>query len=169
VNNINPGAVAAAAGFDRDFVGKQSPSGNGSQRATRGPELRPYRRAVIARVAAEACRRLLLVAPTGSGKTVIAAAIIKAAVERGERAVVLTNRRELTKEDSQKLHAVGIDHGIVQASFPTRPGARPGRLDPNALSRGRPARQHVRIDDRGFDCRGSDRRGVSGPDKRAPK
>jgi DNA repair protein RadD len=124
VNNINPGAVAAAAGLDRNFAGKQFPSSNDSQRATRGPELRPYQRAVIARVAAEACRRLLLVAPTGSGKTVIAAAIIKAAVERGKRAVVLTNRRELTKQASQKLHAVGIDHGIVQAGFPTRPGER---------------------------------------------
>jgi superfamily II DNA or RNA helicase len=43
------------------------------------PELRPYQRDVIARVNAEIAagkQRILIVAPTGSGKTVIATAII---------------------------------------------------------------------------------------------
>jgi superfamily II DNA or RNA helicase len=47
------------------------------------PELRPYQQDVIARVNAEIAagkRRILIVAPTGSGKTVIAAAIIAEAV-----------------------------------------------------------------------------------------
>jgi DNA repair protein RadD len=46
-------------------------------------ELRPYQADVIAeldRVIASGNRRIILVAPTGAGKTVIAAAIIKAAI-----------------------------------------------------------------------------------------
>jgi DNA repair protein RadD len=45
--------------------------------------LRPYQREVIARVntaITEGKRRILLVAPTGAGKTIIAAAIIAATV-----------------------------------------------------------------------------------------
>ena len=54
-------------------------------------ELRPYQVDVIAelgRTIAAGKRRIILVAPTGAGKSVIAAAIIKAAVadtsERGQ-------------------------------------------------------------------------------------
>src|SRR6185369_16577787 len=39
-------------------------------------------------------------------------------------ALVLAHRRELIKQTSTKLHAAGIDHGIIQAGFPTRPGER---------------------------------------------
>jgi superfamily II DNA or RNA helicase len=46
-------------------------------------ELRPYQADVISelhRVISSGKRRVILVAPTGAGKTVIAAAIIKAAI-----------------------------------------------------------------------------------------
>jgi DNA repair protein RadD len=87
--------------------------------------LRPYQVDVIARVEAEVAqgrRRILLVAPTGSGKTVIAAEIIAKAAGLGRRVLLLAHRRELIQQASCKLHATGIDHGIVQAGFPTRPG-----------------------------------------------
>jgi DNA repair protein RadD len=90
------------------------------------PELRPYQADVISRVDAEIAaghRRICLVAPTASGKTVIAAADINAAVARGEHVVFVVHRRELTEQTSQKLHDVGVDHGIIQAGFPSRPGA----------------------------------------------
>ena len=51
----------------------------------------------------------------------IARDIIADATRRGCRAVFLTHRRELTRQASVKLFSVGIDHGIVQAGFPTRP------------------------------------------------
>jgi superfamily II DNA or RNA helicase len=89
------------------------------------PGLRPYQLDVMARLEAEiaaGCRRVCLVAPTGSGKTVIAAALIRAA-RRGERALFLVHRRELTVQSSRKLHDVGVDHGIIQAGFPSRPQA----------------------------------------------
>ncbi len=66
--------------------------------------------------AASGIRRLLLVLPTGSGKTVVAANIINSAVERGKRILFLAHRRELIEQPSRKLDALGIDHGIVMAS-----------------------------------------------------
>jgi hypothetical protein len=89
------------------------------------PELRPYQVDVIERVRAEIAagqRRILLVAPTGSGKTVIAAAIIADAVEKGQRALIFAHRHEIVAQTAAKLYAVGIDAGIIQAGFPPRPG-----------------------------------------------
>lgn len=88
------------------------------------PTLRPYQADMIARFEAELAagrERVLLVAATASGKTVVAGEIIKAAVRRGSRVLFLAHRRELIKQASRKLHAVNIDHGIVQAGFPARP------------------------------------------------
>ena len=50
------------------------------------PALRPYQSDVIARIWSaieDAKRRVLLVAPTGSGKTVVAGAVVADAVARG--------------------------------------------------------------------------------------
>jgi superfamily II DNA or RNA helicase len=80
---------------------------------------------VIARVELEIAagrRRILLVAPTGAGKTVIAAARIAQEIAHGRRVLFLAHRRELIQQASAKLYAIGVDHGIVQAGFPTRPG-----------------------------------------------
>jgi DNA repair protein RadD len=88
------------------------------------PELRPYQLEIIDRVAAEtaaAHRRVLLVSPTGSGKTVIAAAIIAQANAEGRRALVIAHRREIVAQTAAKLHAAGVDAGIIQAGFPPRP------------------------------------------------
>jgi superfamily II DNA or RNA helicase len=130
----DPGALEGAHGAgeyrnpnDVDFPSKGlEPQGLPTGRALR-PEPRPYQRDVIARFDAEVAagrRRVLLVSPTGSGKTIISAAIIEAAVARGERVLFLAHRRELIQQASSKLYGVGVDHGIIQAGFPTRPGAR---------------------------------------------
>jgi superfamily II DNA or RNA helicase len=81
---------------------------------------------VIGRVHAEIAagrRRILLVAPTGSGKTVIAAAVVADAVSRGLRVLFLAHRRELINQASRKLHAAGVvDHAIILPGFPMRLG-----------------------------------------------
>jgi DNA repair protein RadD len=90
-----------------------------------GPQLRPYQTAIIADVRAKVAagmRRLLLPLPTAAGKTVIAAAIVAEYVEAGKRVLILVHRRELTQQMAAKLHAVGVDPGIVQSGFTARPG-----------------------------------------------
>jgi superfamily II DNA or RNA helicase len=59
---------------------------------------------------------------TGSGKTIIAAEIIRNAVDAGRRVLVLSHRIEITKQTSQKLFDHDVEHGIIQAGFPTSPG-----------------------------------------------
>lgn len=64
-------------------------------------------------------RRLLLQAPTGSGKTVIAAQIVKGAVDKGRQVMFLAHRRELVNQAADKLVRFGVDHGVLMAGeFP---------------------------------------------------
>jgi DNA repair protein RadD len=65
-------------------------------------------------------RKQMIVAPTGSGKTIIGSQIIKGVVAKGKRALVLAHTREIIAQTSDKLTAEGIDHGIVQAGFAPR-------------------------------------------------
>jgi DNA repair protein RadD len=86
-------------------------------------ELRGYQLEVIEKCReniAAGVRKQIMVAPTGSGKTIIAGSVIKGAVAKGRRALLLGHTREIIKQTSDKLSAEGIDHGIVQAGFPTR-------------------------------------------------
>jgi superfamily II DNA or RNA helicase len=88
------------------------------------PELRPYQVDVIAkleRALAAGKRKVLLVAPTGSGKTVIMAAVIAAAVAKRQRALVIAHRREIISHTSRKLFDREIRHGIIQSGFSPRP------------------------------------------------
>lgn len=84
---------------------------------------RAYQQDLISRIwqaIADGKRRLLLVLPTGGGKTVLAADIINGALARSWRVLILVHRRELVTQMSRKLHAAGIDHGIIQAGFTPR-------------------------------------------------
>lgn len=78
--------------------------------------LRPYQNRAFRR-AREALlhgrRRLLVVAPTGAGKTVIAAQIVLSARQRGRRVVFVAHRRELITQTFRKLIEAGIpEHEI---------------------------------------------------------
>jgi superfamily II DNA or RNA helicase len=84
--------------------------------------LRPYQQDVIAefqlmRMAGH--RRILLCAPTGSGKTIIGCEIIKQELRSG--VLVVSHRREIIAQTSEKLFRFGIGHGIIQAGFSPRP------------------------------------------------
>ena len=83
----------------------------------------PFQEDVIDKVHAAIAtgkRRLLIVAPTGSGKTVKASAIIKRAVQNRQGVLVLAHRREIIAQTSRKLHAHGVAHGIIQAGVRPR-------------------------------------------------
>jgi DNA repair protein RadD len=82
--------------------------------------LRPYQTAAIEELRAKVrsgCRRVLLVAPTGSGKTVLFSEIIRSFRERsGGNAIIIVHRRELVDQTLEKLAAVGVLAGVVMAS-----------------------------------------------------
>jgi len=76
-------------------------------------DLRPYQNDAIDEidaVIAAGKKRPLLVAPTGAGKTVIFAAIIKRAAANGQRVIVLAHRAEIIAQTSLKLSPLtGLD------------------------------------------------------------
>ena len=83
-------------------------------------DLRPYQSVVIAecsQIIALGQRRPLIVAPTGAGKTVVAAAIIKTAMAEQRRVLVLGHTREIIKQTSLKLSGYQVEHGIIQADL----------------------------------------------------
>jgi superfamily II DNA or RNA helicase len=68
---------------------------------------------------------VLIVAPTGSGKTVVAAHIMARAVESGRHVLFVAHRRELIDQCFRKLEDSGIGQvGVIMAGDPRRnPGA----------------------------------------------
>jgi superfamily II DNA or RNA helicase len=88
-------------------------------------ELRPYQTEVVEdfwNVVVAGKRRIMIVAPTAAGKTVIGAAIIKTATaEHKSGALVLAHRREIVTQTGQKLAANGVRYGIIQAGVDPRP------------------------------------------------
>lgn len=84
--------------------------------------LRPYQiekineaRALISQGKKSIC----LVAPTGSGKTVICAYIIQSAINKGKRVLFLAHRRELIDQCAAKLRDLGIwDYNVVLPGHP---------------------------------------------------
>ena len=82
------------------------------------PTLRPYQVNALAQIdaaIAKGCKAPLVVAPTGSGKTIIAGALIRREAEAGKRVLFLAPRRELIQQASRKLDDVGVAHGIILA------------------------------------------------------
>jgi DNA repair protein RadD len=62
-------------------------------------------------------KTLLLQAPTGAGKTVLAGHMLKTASERGFHCWFVCHRRELVRQSSATFERFGIHHGIVAAGF----------------------------------------------------
>lgn len=80
--------------------------------------LRPYQQRAVhdLRLAIRAgARAPLLVLPTGGGKTVIMADILRSIASRGRTAMVLVHRRELIAQTSAKLTLADVTHGIIAA------------------------------------------------------
>ncbi len=79
--------------------------------------LRPYQAKCLDRLRGELSlghRRILVVAPTGAGKTTIAGEVISGADKKGKRSIFLAHRTELIQQCSERLDEMGVPHGIIQ-------------------------------------------------------
>ncbi len=86
--------------------------------------LRPYQHAAVEalRHSLQAgYRRPVLVSPTGSGKTNIAAAVVRGALDKNKRVLFLAPRRELIDQACNRLLAHGITPGVIMAGEPRSP------------------------------------------------
>jgi superfamily II DNA or RNA helicase len=82
--------------------------------------LRPYQHQAISELRAsyrEGARAPLLVLPTGGGKTIVMAEILRSVADRGRNGLVLVHRRELIAQTSHKLDLAGVAHGIIAAGY----------------------------------------------------
>lgn len=112
------------AGVTRRFaIGMAQAS---AAQAPRGVCLRPYQTDSIARLddaIARGVRRIVVVAPTGSGKSVIAAQFVVREVRAGRRVLLLAHRRELIYQLVAKLLDAGLDEsevGVIMGNDPRR-------------------------------------------------
>lgn len=82
-------------------------------------ELRDYQRGAIRGVFGawrEQGKRVVLVIPTGGGKTRIGSAIVERAIAKGHRVVWLAHRTELIEQTAKTIHEHGLPVGVVAAS-----------------------------------------------------
>ena len=89
-------------------------------------QLRPYQRQSIKDIREafiKGKRKILLVAPTGSGKTVVASEMIRRVVAGGKSCLFVAHRRELIMQCSNKLYDFGVTHGVLMAGKNPNPMA----------------------------------------------
>jgi DNA repair protein RadD len=86
------------------------------------PTLRPYQARALEALRDTlrgGVRRMLLVSPTGSGKTHLFSEILRSFRERSRQpAIVIVHRRELVTQSLEKLAAVGIGAGVIMGDDP---------------------------------------------------
>ena len=104
--------------------------GDGAVQASNGAvPLRDYQEDALRALRAtmkRGTRRIVLCSPTGSGKTHMAAALIQAATKKDSRMLFVAERLALVSQASDRLHELGIPHGILQ-------GENRFRLDRNVI------------------------------------
>lgn len=86
------------------------------------PELRDYQLRSIQRCRESMIRghkRVLLVCPTGSGKSATSLEIIRCTVEKGKRSIFLADRIQLVIQASNQANIWGVPHGILMAGHET--------------------------------------------------
>lgn len=89
--------------------------------------LRPYQESGIARTVEawkQGARSVLMISPTGSGKTSIFTYLTAQVSGAGRRALILVHRRELATQACNRLREFGVDYGLIMAGELPRRGAR---------------------------------------------
>ena len=88
--------------------------------------LRPYQAELFSSIhdaVRSGIKRPLVVAPTGSGKTVMFCYTVGRTAKAGKRAVILVHRQELLEQTSKTLSNFGIEHGLIAAGCKPDPFA----------------------------------------------
>jgi superfamily II DNA or RNA helicase len=78
-------------------------------------DLRDYQEEAIERFNSDPHRCVLLVSPTGSGKTVIGTSIMKQYADAWKSSLFIVHRREIVMQTSRKLRELKIPHGLIMA------------------------------------------------------
>lgn len=81
-------------------------------------QLRDYQQKFIADIQAQfdnGVKDVVGVAPCGAGKTVMAAAIVKSAIERGDNVLFFVHRKELIDQTANTFCRFGIPFGVISA------------------------------------------------------
>ena len=75
-------------------------------------QLRDYQQCAVLQLenSIAAGKNPVWVAPTGSGKSLVIAALVERAVERGQKCLILTHRKEIL---AQLSHQMPVDHGLI--------------------------------------------------------
>lgn len=84
-------------------------------------ELRPYQLAAFDAVREHlraGARSILVNAPTGSGKTVLASALMEMVMAKGNRANFVVDRLSLINQTSETFDRYGLRHGVIQSNHP---------------------------------------------------
>lgn len=96
------------------------------------PELRPFQVTAheeLRKAVAAGHRCILIMAPTGAGKTVLAFNVVKETNDKGNRAGFLCDRKTLISQTSNSAREVGLgNHGIIQADNPMLDLTRPFQI-----------------------------------------
>ena len=80
--------------------------------------LRDYQHKAILKIRNEflkGIRRVLLQAPTGSGKTVLTAHMMRTAHQKGQTSWFIVHRKELLDQTSRALWQMDVPHGMIAA------------------------------------------------------
>ena len=89
--------------------------------------LRPYQQSAVDKIResiASGNKRVVFVSPTGSGKSLVYAEIIRLCLERGNKCLFLVHRRNLVTQMIETLSEHGIsDVGIIMAGHQSNTGA----------------------------------------------
>ena len=102
--------------------------------------LRPGQVALLDKIdaaIAEGSRRIVAQAPTGFGKTIVAAHRLRLLQDAGRRAIIMVPALSLVDQTVEKLFAEGVTNvGVIQASHPMTNSARPIQVaTPQSLQR----------------------------------
>jgi len=85
-------------------------------------KLRPYQQEIIDAVRAEAMagkKKIIMVLPTGSGKTACLFEMSRLAVEKGGKVLLVVHRRDLAFQTVDKFREYGMEAGIIMSGVET--------------------------------------------------